>query len=77
MMDSTMPRRDDDSENWGGARPGAGKPAKDPAEKIVTLSLTVRAALKQRFTKLSDAQRKQVRDTLVAELERLVAEAEQ
>ena len=75
-MDSTMPRRDDDSDNWGGARPGAGKPPKNPDERKVTLSLTVPGALKRRFDELGEVQKKLVREQLAAALEQALAEVE-
>lgn len=75
-MDSTMPRRDDDSDNWGGPREGAGKPRKDPNERKVTLSLTVPGALKRRFDELGEVQKKLVREQLATALERALAEVE-
>ena len=72
MMDSTMPRRPEDDTNWGGPREGAGKPRKDPNERMQTLGLPVPGAIKERYNDLPEASRKEIREQVVAFLKQIL-----
>lgn len=48
----TMTRRSTDSENWGGARPGAGRKVNPNTEKRKLISLNLKISLLKRIEKI-------------------------